>query len=155
MILSNWRFAVSKRSLISLCLRNRLVSFAYMTGSNKCVAFFRSFTYSKNSSDPGIEPCGTPRVIVSRSAFSSLFIWMNCFLFDKWFLNHEWFRSFTPYNSGFLRSIEWSTASKALDKSMKTPRVCLLCSKYSRIRSTNYTIACSVECPVWKRNCLG
>ena len=35
-----------------------------MIGSNKFDAFFRSFTYSKNSSGPSIEPCGTPHVIV-------------------------------------------------------------------------------------------
>ena len=34
-----------------------------MIGSNKFDACFRSFTYSKNSSDPSIEPCGTPHVI--------------------------------------------------------------------------------------------
>ena len=54
-----------------------------MIGSNKFDACFRSFTYSKNSSDPSIEPCGTPHVIVSSSVFSLLFIRMNCFLFDK------------------------------------------------------------------------
>ena len=143
------------KEIISLCVKNRLVSSVYTIGSNKFVAFFWSFTYSKNCSGPSIESCGTPHVIVSRSAFSSSFIWLNCFLFDTWYLNHEWFRSVTPYNSSFLRSIEWSTVSKALDKSIKTPRVYLLYSKDSRIRSTNYTIACSVECPVWKTNCLG
>ena len=83
LILSNWRFVVSKSKLISLCLRNRLVSSLYMIRSNKFVAFFRSFTYSKNSSGPSIEFCGTPHVIVSSCVFSSSFIWMNCFLFDN------------------------------------------------------------------------
>ena len=32
-------------------------------------AFFRSFTYSKNSSEPSIEPFGTPHIIISSSVF--------------------------------------------------------------------------------------
>ena len=52
-----------------------------MIGSNEIDAFFRSFKYNKNSSGPSIAE--TPHVIACSSAFSSLFIWMNCFLFDK------------------------------------------------------------------------
>ena len=56
-----------KVRLISSCINNRLVSSANMIGSNKFDAFLRSFTYSKNSCGPSIEPCGTPHVIVSNS----------------------------------------------------------------------------------------
>ena len=132
-----------------------LASSAYMIGSNKFIAFFRLFTYSKNGSGPSIEPCGTPHVTASTSEFFSSFIWRNSFLFDKYFLKHEWFQLDTPYNSSFLRSIEWSTVSKTFDRSIKTPRVFLLYSKDSRIWSTNCTVECSVECPVWKPNWLG
>ena len=125
-----------------------------MIGFNKHDAFFRSFTYNKNSSGPSIQSCGTSHLIVSSSVFSSLFIWINCFLFDKKFLSHDWFRSVTLYNSSFLRSMGWSTVWKALDKSIKTPRVYLFYSKDSRIWLTNYTIACSVKYPIWKPNCL-
>ena len=47
--------------------------------------------------------------------FSS--IWMNCLLFERWLLTHSWFLPVMPYSSNFLRRIEWSTVSKALDRS--------------------------------------
>ena len=44
--------------------------------------------------------------------------------------------------------------SKALDNSIKSPRIYLLYSKDSRIWLTNCTIACLVKCSVWKPNSL-
>ena len=55
-------------------IRNRLVSFENMIGSNKSNEFFRSFRYSEHNSGHSIKPCGTPHIIVPSSVFSSLFI---------------------------------------------------------------------------------
>ena len=71
-------------------------------------------------------------------------IWMNCL----------WFLTVIPYSSNFLRIMEWSTVSKAFDRSMNTPSVYSLFSKDSIIWSTNCTTAWSVEWPFCKPNCL-
>ena len=47
-----------------------LVSSAYIIGSNKFEAFFKSYIYKRNKSGHKIEPCGTPYVIVSKFVFS-------------------------------------------------------------------------------------
>ena len=55
-------------------IRNRLVSFENMIGSNKSDELFSSFTYNEHSSGHSIKPCGTPHIIVPSSVFSSLLI---------------------------------------------------------------------------------
>ena len=69
-------------------------------------------------------------------------------------MSHPWFLSVIPYSSNFLRRMEWSTVSKAFDRSMNTPSVYLLFSKDSIIWSTNCITAWSFEWPFWKLNCL-
>ena len=51
--------------------------------------------------------------------------------------------------------MEWLTASKAFDKSTKTPKVCKLFSKDSWIWFVDCRIACSIEWPDWKPNGFG
>ena len=119
LILSNWRFAVSKRQLIFLCVRNRLVLSAIMIGSNKVDAFFRSFKNNKNSSGTSIETWGTPHIIVSSPVFSSLFIWMDCFQFNKTLFKHEWFWYVTPYNCSLQYTMKHFDDFKNKQKSAK------------------------------------
>ena len=53
-----------------------------------------------------------------------------------------------------LRSMEWLTVPKALDKPIKTPKVYRLFSKVPGIWFTDSGIACSVERPDEKQNCF-
>ena len=82
LMFSNSWFTIWNKYLISLCVKNKLVSSANIIGSNMFEAFFKSFTYKRNRSGPKIEPCGTPQLIVSKLVFSFSLICRNCLKFE-------------------------------------------------------------------------
>ena len=60
--------------------------------------------------------CGTPHFTNSKFVFSSLFIWIYCFLLFKYFLNYLRLLLTIPFISNFLNSVLWSTVSNILDR---------------------------------------
>ena len=116
-------FTIEKKTLMSLCSKNRFASSANIIVFNKLEALRRLFTYIKNNSSPRIDPCGTPHFIFCSFVLLPLLMQMYCFLFVRYLLNQARFTPAISYISSFSRSIVWSAVSNAFDKSTKITAV--------------------------------
>lgn len=79
-------------------VRHEAVSSVNIIGSSKLVWFFKSLTNKRNRSRPCMETCGTSQGITSKSVFSLLNS-INCFLFEKYLLNHLRLRSLQAWTN--------------------------------------------------------
>ena len=80
-------FIVEKWTLMSLCSKNRFVLSESIIVFNKLEVLGRSFTYTKNSSGPRVDPCGTPHVTFLFSSLAALInpnvLFPICFVSSK------------------------------------------------------------------------
>ena len=83
-------FAVSKRVLTLLSEQNRFVSSAKSTGSSTLVELLRSFTKIRKSKGSSIKPWEKTHLTIFISVLK-LSNEKNCFLFEKYLLNHSGF----------------------------------------------------------------
>ena len=65
----------------------RLVASAYRIASKCGDVVYMTLMYMMKSSGPNMEPWGTPVSMLAREDVT-LFIWVYCFLFSKYDLNH-------------------------------------------------------------------
>ena len=99
-----------------------------------------------------MEPCGTPREILSRG-LDLFFIDTNCFRSVRYDLNQRSSLSFIPYFLSFRNNIWWLQVSKAFFKSQKIEIVCFFAFKASLILLRKWTIGWEVEWSERKPNC--
>ena len=83
LIFCNSLFTVEKRTLMSLCSKNRFVSPANIIVFNKLEALAISFIYIRNTNGPRTDPCGTLHVTFFPFIKFSLLMQMCYFLFVR------------------------------------------------------------------------
>ena len=79
-----------------------------------------------NKRGPGIDACRTPNIISSKLLYDE-FVFIRCFLFDKWLCTTFHAVKQKPYAFSFTMTNSWWRHSKAFDKSAnKAPNILLL-----------------------------